>query len=173
VRDDDTRERLRRLEASATRALELLRAGLSEDAQRELAQVVTSPRAARHEAGGISELELEAAFESARPETEQMRDADQVLHQALLATGGHEPEIDLEPAPEEEPEFSAIPPSFATATMAELLERQGDSAGASRIRAGLAGGTRASAPAPSSRPSRKQVIDTLERWLDNLRGARA
>jgi hypothetical protein len=171
VSDDDIKERLGRLEASVARALDLLRAGLAEDAQRELVRVATPAGAARYDTGAISELELEEAFESARPETDQMRDAGQVVHQAMLATGGYEPEPDVEADPEEEP--SAIPPSFATATMADLLERQGDSAGASRIRAGLMDRGASAAPPPSTRPGRKQVIDTLEHWLDNLGRARA
>ena len=61
--------------------------------------------------------------------------------------------------------------------MADLLERQGDAEGAARIRAGLAGAA-AAAPldhpvsegTPGGRPSRRQVVATLERWLENLQG---
>jgi hypothetical protein len=67
--------------------------------------------------------------------------------------------------------------AFATRTMADLLERQGDAEGAARIRAGLEDVV-AAAPVdhpvsegtPGGRPSRRQVIARLERWLQNLQG---
>ena len=181
--EDDTQERLVRLEAAVGRSLELLGAGLVEEAQRELVRVARPASAPPELNGGISELELEEAFSSARAETEQMRDADQVAREALLASGEHGHELDT-PLPVEEPENSAwqeaeergvseLPPSFATATMAELLESQGDREGASRIRAGLAGRAAHSPPPPSARPGRRQVVETLERWLDNVRRERA
>ena len=185
VSDDETRERLRRLEASVARSLELLRAGSPEQAERELAQVAG---VAGRELGGVSELELDAAFATARPETERMRDADQVAREAMLASGAHEldgpPEPQLDAAPEpaiappiDEPlpreQASALPPSFATETMAGLLESQGDAHGASRIRAGLAAADPAPDEAGRVRPSRQQVIETLELWLDNVRRVRA
>lgn len=180
--EDETRERLARLEAAVGRSLELLGGGLAEEAQRELARVAGPTSAPPDVNGGISELELEEAFESARAETEQMRDADQVAREALLATGEHLPELDTPPPwensedsawEEDELAVSELPPSFATATMAELLESQGDNEGASRIRAGLAGPAAHSTPPPSARPGRRQVIETLEFWLDNVRRARA
>lgn len=167
-------ERLARLEAALSRGLALLRAGRAEDAQRELVGALAPRRAAPEASAGISELELEAAFQAARPERERMRDADQVAREAMLASGMHEPEL-LDDGPEEAEEerdsHSGLPPSFATATMAELLERQGDVAGASRIRAGLAAAR--PAPAPAARPSRQQVIATLEGWLRNVQRGRA
>jgi hypothetical protein len=180
--EDDTRERLARLEAVVGRSLELLSAGLAEEAQRELARVAGPASTPPDVNGGISELELEEAFQSARAETEQMRDADQVAREALLATGEHVPELDTPPPWESsedsvwehgEPAESELPPSFATATMAELLESQGDSEGASRIRAGLAGRAAHSTPRPTARPGRRQVVETLELWLDNVRRERA
>jgi hypothetical protein len=169
VNEHAMQERLARLEETLRRSLALLRSGRAEDAQRELAGAL-APAPAR---GGISELELEAAFEAARPERERMRDADQVAHEAMRASGTDEPELDAAPEPdaEELEPRSDLPPSFATATMAELLERQGDVAGASRIRAGLAAAR--PTPAPSARPSRQQVIATLESWLHNVRRSRA
>lgn len=170
-------ERLARLEVAVRRSLELLRAGLAEDAQRELAGVAAPGRASEEPSGAISEMELEEAFEAARPDVSEMRDADQVAQEALLASGAHEPEsgaASAEALDDAEPDTGAeLPPSFATATMAELLESQGDLEGASRIRAGLAGARPGSAPAPSARPSRQAVVSTLERWLDNLRRERA
>jgi hypothetical protein len=170
VNEHAMQERLARLEAALRRSLALLRSGLAEDAQRELAGAL----AAGEGSGDISELELEAAFEAAQPERERMRDADQVAREAMLASGTHEPELGdaAEDAEEEHRDSrSGLPPSFATATMAELLERQGDVAGASRIRAGLAAAR--PAPVPAARPSRQQVIATLEGWLHNVQRRRA
>jgi hypothetical protein len=76
-------------------------------------------------------------------------------------------------------------PMFATETMADLLERQGDAEGAAQIRvtldadAGAAGagpfdlegdpegGNHRAPPEP-----RERVIGILENWLENLRGGR-
>ena len=81
---------------------------------------------------------------------------------------------DDDPLDDAEPGAGAeLPPSFATATMAELLENQGELEGASRIRAGLAAERPGFARVPSTRPSRQAVISTLERWLHNVRGERA
>ena len=68
-------------------------------------------------------------------------------------------------------ETDALAPgsAFATESMAALLERQGDDAGAARIRGSLAG----EAPRdedPESPPNRVRVVATLERWLANIRG---
>ena len=57
---------------------------------------------------------------------------------------------------------------FATRTMAELLERQGDRAGAARIRSRLERSRAPSAGGPSN-DRRGRVVRELERWLANLR----
>ena len=57
---------------------------------------------------------------------------------------------------------------FATATMAELLERQGDRAGAERIRSRLERAGSDSEGAAGGEP-RGRVVRELERWLANLR----
>ena len=75
---------------------------------------------------------------------------------------------------ETEPELSdeLVSPSssFATRTVAELLEKQGDDRGASRVRAIVdsPGGTEADVA--KSRDRRDQTIEQLERWLVKLRG---
>jgi streptomycin 6-kinase len=55
---------------------------------------------------------------------------------------------------------------FATDTMADLLERQGHDAEARVVRA------RAVSRALPTEPERRRVLDTLERWLEQLRRPR-
>jgi hypothetical protein len=108
----------------------------------------------------LSEQELESAFEQAEPEAEQLMDADRVAEQALR-------EAELGPADEISP-TAAGESVFATRTMAELLERQGDRAGAERIRSRLER-SRDGAAGASSNDRRGRVLRELERWLANLR----
>jgi hypothetical protein len=151
-------QRLARLEAVTARAVELLDEGQVEEARELLAGAL----AAEGPATGISENELERAFEAARPETDRMLDADSVAQTAMRqADRLFEGDGELEEVGEE----------FQTATMAELLERQGDPSGASRIRAALgAPEPPAARPPASGQPSIQEMIATLERWLENLRG---
>ena len=107
----------------------------------------------------LSEQEFDAAFESAEPEVEQLMDADRVAEQALR-------EAELGPADEISP--TGADSVFATRTMAELLERQGDREGAARIRNRI-DRSRAAPSAPSSADHRRQLVIELERWLVNLR----
>jgi hypothetical protein len=172
-------ERLARLERGVEQSLELLERGRSEEAQALLSElmgavalspgldgpatgepVAVSPAApAAGAASGITDDELETAFADAEPELDRMRDADDVAQEAMLqADMALEAEGDM--APDE------VGENFATETMAHLLERQGDEEGASRIRAVL-GGSEGEA---GGRPARGEVVATLERWLDNLRG---
>ena len=63
---------------------------------------------------------------------------------------------------------------FTTATMAALLEQQGDATAASQIRAALAPESADAEPLATQdrqppRASREHVIRTLETWLENLR----
>jgi hypothetical protein len=53
--------------------------------------------------------------------------------------------------------------------MAELLERQGDRAGAERIRHRLERGTPQAEDAGAKGEGRGRVVRELERWLANLR----
>ncbi len=195
------------------RSLDLLDEGRAEEARGELARALGATQAmAVPMQDPLSEQEFERAFDAAEPEVDQMIDADRVAQVALRQAGADEPHVEGEggdPAERQEPD--ALPEGFATATMAELLERQGDTDGASRIRASLsaaapeapADGLEApaevleapaevleapaevlEAPAEvleapdrplesSGRPSRREVVRTLERWLDNVREARA
>jgi hypothetical protein len=105
----------------------------------------------------IDELELDRAFSEATPETASMRDADDIAHEAM-----REAELD---APEGVLPISASP--FATRTVADLLERQGHTDAALRLREEI--GTReASQVSTPLGAQRARVIETLERWLENL-----
>jgi hypothetical protein len=109
------------------------------------------------EEGALSEAELDEAFEVARPERENMIDADCVAQQAIRAA---DRELLRELG------ASSAPP-FATHTVADLLERQGDPEGAQRIRAAIdsSGDLRGR--------RREAVVAELERWLENLRSTRS
>lgn len=174
MNDDRTAgERLARLEEAVTRSIELLDAGRSGEAREELARHL--PVAAEERAPGITDHEIEVAFASAESEQERMVDADAIAEAAIRRA---DRELSGETGPTgiaTGAEIGGPPVSerFATATMAGLLEQQGDLDGADRIRAGLA-------PEPpflageGPRPTRQNVLATLERWLENLRrGARA
>ena len=107
----------------------------------------------------VSDSELESAFDQAETNPEEMFDADAIAQRAMRET---------------ESDFSddLVSPSssFATRTVAELLEKQGDGRGASRIRAIVDSpvGTESGAAKPRTRQD--QTIEQLERWLVNLRG---
>jgi hypothetical protein len=101
----------------------------------------------------VSDRELESAIEAAEPELAQMITPDSVAEAALLADD------------REERSPLASSGAFATRTMAELLERQGDRRGAARIRAAL--GEPGSPGAAETDAG--AVIAVLERWLENAR----
>jgi hypothetical protein len=138
-------------------ALALLDQRRFEFAREELVRGLEAAAAAPAE---LSEQELSDAFEQAEPETEHLVDADRVAQQALR-------EVELGPTDEISParESDSL---FATHTMAELLERQGDRAGAERIRSRLER-TRGDLEAAGGGEPRGRVVRELERWLANLR----
>ena len=151
-------ERLARLEKAVVRCLDLLEAGRADEARLELAGLL---RPSGPLVAPVTDLELDHAFESAEPVADEVMDADRVARQAIR-------EVDREllggrGAPRE---------PFATGTMAELLERQGDLEGARRIRESLARREARSEtrPGPGRSRSRAHVLGTLERWLTNVRG---
>jgi hypothetical protein len=115
----------------------------------------------------VADDELDAAFLEAESITDEMHDVNQVAQAAILAEeradaeGGEPDEFDgLAEAEEFQP---ADHPAFATETMADLLERQGDGQGAQAIRRSL--GRRELEPDPE----RDRVVVELESWLANLR----
>ena len=151
-------ERLARLERAAARCLELLDEGRPGEARRALAAAIEGPSAAEPLELAVSDLELDHAFERAEPVADEVIDADRVAQQAIR-------EVDRE--------LSGRPPAppFATRTMADLLERQGDREGARRIRDALAAREpRHETTAAGRRADRTQTLTTLERWLANVRG---
>jgi len=110
--------------------------------------------------------EIELAFEEAATDADAMVDATRVAQQAMRSGDLLEPEGTFTPA---------LHPEFATETMADLLENQGDAAGAEQIRESL---EQAAAPAPlAPRPAqrfapgarRERIVRTLEGWLHNIR----
>jgi hypothetical protein len=109
-------------------------------------------------AADVSEVEFERAFAAAEPELAEMITPDSIAEHAARYA---------DPAPDEHPLTSSG--AFATRTMAELLERQGDRRGAARIRAALG------EAAESAGPSREDAaaIAALERWLENVRRLQA
>ena len=105
----------------------------------------------------VDDDELDFAFEAAETDREELVDADRVAQQALRQVENALP-----------PELAAQPGApFATHTMAELLEKQGDPETASKLRASI--GEQAGVEPPVSR-RRSEIIGELERWLGNLRG---
>jgi hypothetical protein len=173
VIEESAEERLAQLEKAVARSLELLETGETQEARLELERAlapgaVSAAAPLAEFSGGVSDQELDHAFEAAEPEMDQMLDAERVAQVAMRQA---DEALGAELAPDE------VGTAFATRTMADLLESQGDAQGAERIRAGL-GADPAPAPLdhpvsegrPGGRPSRQQVISTLERWLENLRG---
>jgi tetratricopeptide (TPR) repeat protein len=129
----------------------LVRHGLDE------ADVPPAPSGPREPEGDIlSDAELDEAFEAAHPERENMIDADAVAQQAIREADRQLLQEMSAPA--------AVP--FATHTVADLLERQGDPEGARRIRAAIDPG------ADVADRRREAIIAELERWLENLRRPR-
>ena len=151
-------ERLARLEQGVAESLDLLESGRSEAARLLLTALVVSPASAPET--GITDAELETAFANAEPETDQMHHADDVAQQAIL-------QADLALEAEGRMAPDEVGEHFATETMAQLLEKQGDTPGAGRIRAALDAHDRSEI---ERRPNRGKAVATLERWLGNLRG---
>jgi hypothetical protein len=130
----------------------------------------------------VSEMEFDRAFEAAEPDVAEMITPHSVAEEAALA---------VDATPEERGPLASSG-AFATRTMAELLEQQGDRRGAARIRAAL--GEVAASFAQRAQVSRSEpeasedhpmgerrpsggeaargdaaVIAVLERWLGNAR----
>lgn len=149
-------ERLARLERAVARSHELLASGRSDEARALLGELAGGSPAASTR--NISDDELELAFADAEPDLDRMHNADDVAQQAIL-------QADLALEAEGEAAPDEVGQHFATETMADLLEKQGDDKGALRIRTALD-----LSEQPGARPQRGQVVATLERWLENLRG---
>lgn len=111
------------------------------------------------EGGPLADAELESAFEQAESDVSEMQDANHVAAAALRLVERGEPEgIDL-----------AAPDSpFATETVAELLEHQGQSERARDVRSAARARGRFR-EAKLDEAQRERVVATLSRWLENLR----
>lgn len=153
-------------------ALWLLDRGLAEQAHAALEPLADDLLAAhRLSAPGpaqVTDSEFDAAFADVETDLERIVDPNRVAAEAVSIVDG--PPEHADPPLLESLEGSA----FATATMAELLERQGDRDGAARVRAAVA----ARAPSVGKRRTsdterRQRTIATLQRWLGNLRGERS
>ena len=111
----------------------------------------------------FTDQELESAFDRAEADRDEMLDADRVAAD-VLRHADPQPGLDLGVSP---------PSAFATETVADLLEQQGDPQGASNVRAVIQGREGRAAAEPVSAfaapgPGSSQKLATLERWLDNL-----
>jgi tetratricopeptide (TPR) repeat protein len=101
--------------------------------------------------------ELDAAFELARPEADAMLDANDLASEAVRRADS---------APEEAAELvTAAGSPFATRTVADLLERQGDHDNADALRRSLGEKVK-----HADDERRRRVVATLEGWLEKLRG---
>lgn len=124
----------------------------------------------------LSDSEIDNAFEVAETDRDELIDPDRVAEEAVeFADAGDEDLV-------EDGLDDEIAPggTFATRTMADLLERQGDADGASRIRAALGSQSAPYEPAETEAAgdgaAHDAVVRQLERWLSNLqksRGAQA
>ena len=163
-------------EGSTTLALALLDQGREQEARRVLEARIGDPSAvlgppripapaapdpAEVFEGSLTEPEFERVFAAAETDREQLIDADRVAEEALHR---------VHPAPVDEVAASPRSP-FATHTVANILESQGDPQAASLLRASLPRGDGA---APAARGGgRRRTIAKLEQWLENLRRPRA
>lgn len=107
----------------------------------------------------LAENELERAFDHAEAETAEVWTTNRVAEAALRAVERGAPEG----VPLHQPDSP-----FATETVANLLERQGDPGRARAIRRALTDEAAEDALGPDAR---KRWLSTLECWLDNLRRA--
>ena len=147
---------------SARQALEPAVAGWSLDVPEPLALGSDEGEAFAVQSDPLADLaenELERAFDHAEAETAEVWTTNRVAEAALRAVERGEPEgVRLH-----EPDSP-----FATETVANLLERQGDPGRAQAIRRALTDEAAEAALAPDAR---KRWVSTLEHWLDNLRRA--
>ncbi len=181
------RERPEQVAGRVALGLALLDLGRLEDARAELARALEATpdhglaRDALEELGGevapaadtwdesplarIGEGEIEAAVAAARAEREAMLDADRVALAALREVDAREAAGEAaEPAAGEDAlaRVASAASPFATRTVAELLERQGDPERAASVR-------RALRERSGARSEREVLVAKLEAWLARLR----
>lgn len=182
-----------RLAGRVALGLALLDAGLESKAREALIRVL-EPALAPHrmgmDSGGSAESGMDPALKEAPPRVEETASADQTARREsddnwpLGGDGGDRPSKTTTRKPRRTP-AQKTPPSglFRTATMADLLDRQGDRAGAEAIRRELASvrnvGDLADYPGADDKPKEipaldprgedDRTIEKLERWLRNLK----
>ena len=166
--------------------LALLDLGDVSRAREELASTLASTRAEPVESelsefdSEVADVELDSAFAEAETNPDEMMDANRVVEQTLRD----------EEAGVAEASFDVTEhPTFATRTMADLLESQGAADQADAVRASLSSSSSASQDgtvsqewplelaeflefekdAPNDEADRIRVVTTLESWLYNLR----
>ena len=153
-------------EGALVMALVLLDQSRDEEARRVIADwadtnlgVEVTDESVSGEAFGteVSDGEVEIAFESAETDRDEVIDADSIAQQAVSET-------EFDPTDE----FVSPDSSFATRTVANLLENQGDKQRASQIRAMMDSSESDTEVKTQNRNARK--IERLERWLVNIRG---
>lgn len=151
-------EQIDRIVARVSAALDRLREGDSKGAEQEL-------EGALEHAGPIADDEIDRAFAAAETNPDEMVDANDIADRAMAATLG--------PDAMDEAEASFAParhPTYATETMAGLLERQGDAGGAEAIRSALDGpGQPGPLPEVTAMDAAQEQLIELERWLRNIR----
>lgn len=147
-------------------ALALLDQGRELEARFELARLAEEILAAEglgqlgEASEDVSDAELDQAFDLAETDPDELIDPNHVVEETIERI---DPNDDLAGHPLSEE--IAAGATFATETMAGLLERQGDGRGAAGIRAAL----EADGLPPSSDAAREKAIAVLERWLHNIK----
>jgi len=123
----------------------------------------------------LAENELERAFAHAESESAEVWTTDRVAEAVLREVEQGEPEgvhlgesEGVHLGESEGVHLGESDSPFATETVAQLLDRQGEPERAQAIRRVLEGDANAVSPAADER---KRWMGTLERWLDNLRRA--
>jgi len=107
------------------------------------------------EAGELRSEEIDEAFAVAETQRDEMVSANTLAAAALRAI-------------EDDNGHPSQHPVFATVTMADLLEEQGDVDGAQRVRVAIDETRDSGAPATATALGRQRVVARLEGWLENL-----
>ncbi len=123
------------------------------------------------EAAPVSDSEFDAAFDDVETDMDRIVDPNRVAEEAVSYVDGAS-------GAAESPLIESLTAGsvFETSTMADLLESQGDGAGAARIRAAIEVARQEERALQSEAVSdgvRDRVLAKLERWLGNLRGDRS
>jgi len=126
-------------------------------------------------AAALGDAEIDAAFDDAEPIADEMLDANRIAEEAIEVSRLDDPEaVDaLGPPPDPREDFPPVAsPTYATLSMARLLEAQGDGSRAEAIRERLGGAPQGQGIVVSDSGAddgeRARIVSTLERWLANI-----